>query len=384
MSGIFVSFGVWATVWIAGLTDRVNVKIVLKKETDETFSGQFPQLRLGKFYVTELDATIKYRWPSGAAEVRTLNFSQWFGSGILHTKVWIVDKKHIYLGSANMDWRSLTQVKELGVVISNCPCLAADIQKIFDVYWYLGQQPPVPLPRSWPAKWSTKYNKDTPVQVTLNGRKSEVYFSSSPSPICPDGRTPDLDALLDVINKADRYVYIAVMDYMPLIEFSKPVKFWPVIDDALRRVALEKNVEVRLLASCWRGTRPDMAKYLLSLSQLNHANNASISTKMFYVPSTPDQRKIPYARLNHNKYMVTDNRAFIGTSNWSGSYFTSTGGVSIVVHNPNDTTSAYLTPTLQQQLAAVFERDWNSSYALPVKEALDKCKMTAIESSLVQ
>ena len=65
MSGIFVSFGVWATVWIAGLTDRVNVKIVLKKETDETFSGQFPQLRLGKFYVTELDATIKYRWPSG-------------------------------------------------------------------------------------------------------------------------------------------------------------------------------------------------------------------------------------------------------------------------------------------------------------------------------
>jgi len=35
---------------------------------------------------------------------------------------------------------------------------------------------------------------------------------------------------------------------------------------------------------------------------------------MFYVPSTPDQRKIPYARLNHNKYMVTDNRAFIGES----------------------------------------------------------------------
>jgi len=48
----------------------------------------------------------------GAAEVRTLNFSQWFGSGILHTKVWIVDKKHIYLGSANMDWRSLTQVRD--------------------------------------------------------------------------------------------------------------------------------------------------------------------------------------------------------------------------------------------------------------------------------
>lgn len=31
-------------------------------------------------------------------------------TGVLHTKFWIVDKKHIYIGSANMDWRSLTQV----------------------------------------------------------------------------------------------------------------------------------------------------------------------------------------------------------------------------------------------------------------------------------
>lgn len=31
-------------------------------------------------------------------------------SGVLHTKFWVVDKRHIYIGSANMDWRSLTQV----------------------------------------------------------------------------------------------------------------------------------------------------------------------------------------------------------------------------------------------------------------------------------
>lgn len=30
--------------------------------------------------------------------------------GVLHTKFWIVDQLHIYLGSANMDWRALTQV----------------------------------------------------------------------------------------------------------------------------------------------------------------------------------------------------------------------------------------------------------------------------------
>lgn len=31
-------------------------------------------------------------------------------TGVLHTKFWVVDKKHVYIGSANMDWRSLTQV----------------------------------------------------------------------------------------------------------------------------------------------------------------------------------------------------------------------------------------------------------------------------------
>lgn len=46
-----------------------------------------------------------------AAEVRSLNFAQLLGSGVLHTKVWIVDRKHFYVGSANMDWRSLSEVR---------------------------------------------------------------------------------------------------------------------------------------------------------------------------------------------------------------------------------------------------------------------------------
>lgn len=43
------------------------------------------------------------------AEVREVNLQNLTG-GIVHTKLWIVDKKHMYVGSANMDWRSLTQV----------------------------------------------------------------------------------------------------------------------------------------------------------------------------------------------------------------------------------------------------------------------------------
>ena len=46
----------------------------------------------------------------GLAIVQNINFTKLEGDGILHTKLWVVDGKHFYVGSANMDWRSLTQV----------------------------------------------------------------------------------------------------------------------------------------------------------------------------------------------------------------------------------------------------------------------------------
>lgn len=34
--------------------------------------------------------------------------------------------------------------------------------------------------------------------------------------------------------------------------------------------------------------------------------------KEFIVPADDVQRRIPFARVNHNKFMVTDNAAYIG------------------------------------------------------------------------
>ncbi|NXG76488.1 PLD3 Phospholipase, partial [Baryphthengus martii] len=45
---------------------------------------------------------------SGAA-VRAVDLPRLTG-GVLHTKFWLIDGTHLYVGSANMDWRSLTQV----------------------------------------------------------------------------------------------------------------------------------------------------------------------------------------------------------------------------------------------------------------------------------
>lgn len=41
-----------------------------------------------------------------------MNFPKLMGGGVLHTKLWIVDEQHFYVGSANMDWRSLTEVRK--------------------------------------------------------------------------------------------------------------------------------------------------------------------------------------------------------------------------------------------------------------------------------
>ncbi|XP_074663041.1 5'-3' exonuclease PLD3-like isoform X2 [Tubulanus polymorphus] len=306
---------------------------------------------------------------TGAAEVRNLDFERFLGSGILHTKMWLIDRKHFYVGSANSDWRSLTQVKELGAVVYNCSCYAEDMGKIFDVYWYMGQ-PNVTIPKTWPKTLKTVINSTNPLNIQFNGTSAKTYLSSSPPEFCPSGRTSDIASILQVIRSAKKFVYIAVMEYFPTIIYTSPKKYWSVIDDALRTASLDNKVEVRLLISLWNHTNPIMIQYLKSLQDLNGAFGARISIRLFKVPAfTPEQAKIPYARVNHNKYMVTDSTAYIGTSNWSGDYFINTGGIGLIVNQTNSNSFQInwrLQPTIPQQLKGIFLRDWNSQYSRPL------------------
>ncbi|KAL1245105.1 5'-3' exonuclease PLD3 [Trichinella spiralis] len=260
----------------------------------------------------------------GLAEIRSLNFSKWFGSGVLHTKLWIIDEEHFYIGSANMDWRALTQVKELGVAVYNCSCLARDLDKIFQVYC------------------------SSPMRINLNGIPSDVYFSSSPEAFCPRHREKDIDALINVIDKATDFVHVAVMDYLPMVEYVKYPWFWPRIDNAIRAAAFNRKVKVKLLISQWNHTKPSMFAFLNSLAAFGAGLAPDrILIKIFVVPTYSEkQAKIPYSRVNHNKYMITEDTAYIGTSNWVGDYFLNTAGAAM----------------------ELFDRDWNSSFASDLKE----------------
>lgn len=86
------------------------------------------------------------------------------------------------------------------------------------------------------------------------------------------------------------------------------------------------------------------------------------------MPATAEQLKIPFARVNHNKYMVSDKAAYIGTSNWSGDYFEDTAGVAIIMQEPDnqDAETNVTEVGMRQQLQQVFERDWDSPYAVPL------------------
>nr|XP_023402379.1 LOW QUALITY PROTEIN: phospholipase D4 [Loxodonta africana] len=295
------------------------------------------------------------------AQVRQVPMKQLTG-GVLHSKFWVVDGRHLYLGSANMDWRSLTQVKELGAIIYNCSRLAQDLEKTFRIYWALGT-PQATLPKTWPRNFSSHINRFQPFWGRFEGVPTTAYFSASPPALCPHGRTRDLDALLAVMGEAQKFIYASVMEYFPTTRFSHPARYWPVLDNALRAAAFSRGVHVRLLVSCWINTDPTMFPYLRSLQAFsNPSASVFVDVKVFIVP-VGNHSNIPFSRVNHSKFMVTEKAAYIGTSNWSEDYFSSTSGVGLVV-SQGPPAQSQGPPTVQEQLRQLFERDWGSRYAV--------------------
>ncbi|KAI1723297.1 PLD-like domain-containing protein [Ditylenchus destructor] len=313
----------------------------------------------------------------GLAEVRNLDFRR-FGSGVLHTKMWIVDSKHVYIGSANMDWRSLTEVKELGVVLRNCPVIANDLHKIFSVYWQMSDRDGFP-PRNWPSDLQTNISNKRPLNIkcsmtdsdknkqhdiaSSDDIKGRMFISSSPPTLNPSGREDDINAIISVIQNASSFIRISVMEYLPATVFLRNKNYyWPVIDNAIRAAAY-RGINVELLISHWRYSKKDVISHLKSLLQFNDGlprKGKRIQIKIHNVPSDEKQAAIDHARVNHAKYMVTDKAAYIGTNNWTADYFLFTGGVGMVIE-------AVDSPVIIEKFNQVFVRDWESPYATPLE-----------------
>jgi phospholipase D3/4 len=75
-----------------------------------------------------------------------------------------------------------------------------------------------------------------------------------------------------------------------------------VIDNAIRRAAIDNKVTIKLLISYWKHSRASINHFLKSLADISESlNGVDIQVKRFIVPSNEDQEKIPFARVNHAK-----------------------------------------------------------------------------------
>jgi phospholipase D3/4 len=270
-----------------------------------------------------------------------------------------------------MDFRALTQVKELGVLIQNCRTLVYDMNTIHEVYSALSG-PKAWIPDEWWGQFNSLYNRTSPFRfVDSHSNVHTMFVTSSPPRFHPPVRSDDLTTLLNIIDRAERFVYISVMGYQPIMIFygQRGSIYFADIDTALRRAIIERHVEVRMLISYWNHTSTEMLHYLQSLNVLNKATRwVRVEVRLMHIPYyTEEQKKIPFSRVNHNKYMVTENNAFIGTSNWSGDYFKYTCGASLVIGSHGcEMRKNVSNRDLRAQTEALFLRDWHSNYTMPL------------------
>ncbi|GMR57939.1 hypothetical protein PMAYCL1PPCAC_28134, partial [Pristionchus mayeri] len=286
-------------------------------------------------------------------QVRSLNFSKWFpGYGLLHTKSWAVDGKHSYVGSVNFDWRSLTQVKEIGMAVYNCPCIAEDVKRMIDVYWYMGAENAV-LPSSWPAEYSTNANHDAPYVVPRQvGPPTAVHFSSSPAALDACNRDNDIDNMIRMIDEAQEFVYLAVMDYAPATMYTLPHHYYTALQDALVRAAMERYVEVRFMMSKWDHTIPNQYAFLHALDKFNDG----MPCNGFFAHSE--------CRIRVNSLLARAAQQVFRTSNWLADYWISMGGIGMGIRSAEEGS----VDSLVSKLKDIYLRDWNSKYATPISQ----------------
>ncbi len=154
--------------------------------------------------------------------------------------------------------------------------------------------------------------------------------------------------------------------------------FWEKNIFCQLKVVLAKHATVKVIVAHWVYTITGTEQYLLFLNYTNalcssliyNECSGKVEVKFYEVPGwqsvgpalnattgKPTGAKFPdFTRVNHAKYVVSDVRANIGTSNLLWDYFYNTAGVSFGTYDPS----------IVKQLQAVFESDWNSPYAVPL------------------
>ncbi|ESR63520.1 hypothetical protein CICLE_v10008002mg [Citrus x clementina] len=301
----------------------------------------------------------------------TLLLGDWWGSGIVHAKVWISDCRDVYIGSANNDWKSLTQVKEVGIYLVGCPTIAKKVEVYFENLWTLSSLNSSTYTRTVSdQQWQA--NRTVPCWSHFLDPKGRCR-----SPLPPVLEVPHVEGYPIL---SDPYMFRETME-TPGSNYSTLQPHYSYLSFAPPEVVFSKHANVKILVAYWAHFINNTDEYLKSLLYSNVLCNSSkynkcsgkVEIKYYKVPgynltgpaiqngSNTGNIYPGFTRVNHGKYAVSDSRAHIGTSNLVWDYFYTTAGVSFGTYNP----------AIVSQLQEIFDADWNSPYAFPVEELGD-------------
>ncbi|MEP7145513.1 MAG: phospholipase D-like domain-containing protein [bacterium] len=256
--------------------------------------------------------------------------------GVMHAKYFIVDNENLFVGSQNMDWRALKHIHEMGVRIKNKK-IAETFKEVFNLDMaYIGGVFPLSINGG-------VINSTNPVSIS-NAEFGNVilYPAFSPPKITPWHIDHEEDELLKIIGKSKERLFIQMYSYSPKAKNEK--KYYDTLDNALRNAA-SRGVQIKIIFSDWaiRDAATDFIKNLSTVPniQIKFSSIAQYSGGF-----------IPYARVDHSKYLISDNNiSWISTSNWEWSYFNNSRNATIIIDNEK----------VNSELSKVFMRIWDSS-----------------------
>ncbi|XP_010519620.1 PREDICTED: phospholipase D Z-like isoform X2 [Tarenaya hassleriana] len=360
---------------------------------------------------------------SGRSNVKnvTLLLSKWWGSGIVHAKVWISDRRDVYIGSANNDWKSLTQVKEVGVYFNGCPDIAKRVELYFDNLWRLAfldssvftrtvsdQQWLInrivpcwsrflptetrcrsPLPRYIKTPHVVGYpSLSDPemfdIDIDAHGRKNcfsepqPSYLSFAPPELLFGKHQSDEQGWIDTIASAGEggTVRISTMDLLGQSQYTKPTVFWSSLSSAISKVVFSKNAKVKILVAYWAHFIETTDLYLRSLlysnvlcSSSDHNNcSGQVEIKYYVVPGY--NQTGPAIRNGTRTENIYPDFTRVNHGKYAVSDVRAHIGTSNLVWDYFYGTSGVSFGTynteIVQKLQEIFDADWESPNAVPV------------------